>query len=260
MTRILCIVYEMASCPWTDYIGDESHDTVDEPIVLSSPLLFEEANVKEPNGCEVLLRSILLRAQYGGMAGDMKMLHGYVHLWNKRFQEESVPLIVAQRASPNADSSAKMSWIDVPTAIHERPKLQSDKHVAPLIQQGLDKLVFQDICLAGVDFHCSSVLDQAIRDVSDYERCYESLCRVAVRAGLSPLPTNKEKQRTHLMQVMKSCMWKYSSGINHRRPLVGEATKPADGKEAALKSFWEENVASSVENYTKQYVGERLAR
>ena len=261
ITRVLCIVYEMASCPWTDCImDDESHSNFSEPILLSSPL--PAFNAKKSDECEVLLRSILLRAQYGGMTGDMKMLHDYARVWKGRFTQNNVPLEVMQRAKPNKIPQDEVFWIDIPTVIHQRQKLQSATHVEPLVQRQLCKLTFQDICLAGVDFHCSSVLDQAIREKSDYERCYESLCAIAVQAGLSPLPANKDRQRSHLMQVMKSCMWKFSSGMNHRRPLVaGEnAAKSTDEKEAALKRFWDDNLATSVDKYTTQYVGDRLAR
>jgi hypothetical protein len=258
------IVYEMASCPWTDYILDDepNHMNSSEPILLSSSIPICEAfNAKTSDECEVLIRSILLRAQYGGMTGDMKMLYDYARLWKERFVQNNVPLEVIQRAKPNKNSQEQVFWIDIPTAIHQRQKLQSAAHVEPLVQRKLEKLTLQDICLAGVDFHCSSVLDQAIRDNYDYERCYESLCAIAVRAGLSRLPASKDRQRSHLMQLMKSCMWKFSSGVNHRRPLVGESvTKPTDGKEAALKRFWDENLATSVEKYMKQYVGDRLAR
>ena len=253
----------MASCPWTDYIGDdELKSNASEPIVLSSPMpLGSAANAKKSDECEVLLRSILLRAQYGGMTGDMKMLHGYARLWNERFAQNIVPAEVMQRAKPNVNLQDEGFWIDIPTVIHHRQKLQSATHVEPLVKLQLGKLTLQDICLAGVDFHCSSVLDQAIRDNSDYERCYESLCAIALQAGLGPLPASKDRQRSHLMQVIKSCMWKFSSGVNHRRPLVGEAaTKSADGKEAALKRFWDENLATSVDKYMKQYVEDRLAR
>jgi len=264
ITRIMCTVYEMASCPWTDYIHDDeaNHMKSSEPILLSSSIPICEAfNAKKSDECEVLIRSILLRAEYGGMTGDMKMLHDYSRLWKERFVQNNVPLEVIQRAKPNKNSQDQVFWIDIPTAIHQRQKLQSATHVEPLVQRKLEKLTLQDICLAGVDFHCSSVLDQAIRDDSDYERCYESLCAIAVRAGLSPLPASQDRQRSHMMHVMKSCMWKFSSSVNHRRPLVGEnVTKPTDGKEAALKRFWDETLATSVDKYMKQYVGDRLAR
>jgi hypothetical protein len=256
----------MSSCPWTDYIDgdDETLSNATELILLSTSIPLFEDNAKKFGLCEVLIRSILLRAQYGGMAGDMKMLHGYARLWNERFSENNVPTSVAQKATakPNRGAKEELSWIGILTTIHERPTVQSFAHVSPLIQHGLEKLTLPDICLAGVDFHCTSVLDQAISDEADYKRCYEGLCATAVQAGLSPLPAQKDRQRAHLLQIMKSCMWKFSSGVNHRRPLVREktATKSAEGKEEALKSFWNENVAKPVEKYMNQYVGDRLSR
>lgn len=265
MTRILCIVYEIASCPWTDYDeNDKSHARArdaNETILLSAPIpLFrEEANVAKGDECEMLLRSMLLRAQYGGMAGDMKMLRDYVLLWSSRFRQGSVQDGVAQRVRPAAPSLSELKWIDVPTAVHERPKAQSHSRVSPLVQAKLNKLSVQDICLAGVDFHCSSVLDHIIRHDSEFERCFQSLCAIVVPAGLSPPPADKDKRRPYLMQVMKTCMWEYSSGINLRRPLCSDAAKERDTKNPALKSFWDENLVASVEAYMKNYVESRLA-
>ena len=54
-------------------------------------------------------------------------------------------------------------------------------------------------------------------------------------------------------------MWEYSSGINHRRPLCSNAAMDLDAKEVALKGFWDENLAASVEAYMKNYVESRLA-
>ena len=170
----------------------------------------------------------------------------------------TVPSDIAKRADPTAATSLK--WIDVPTVIHARPKIQSSSHVMPLVQTRLDKLSFQDVCLAGVDFHCSSVLDHVIANEAEYKRCLEGLCGIVLPAGLGPVPTDKDKERAYLMQTMKTCMWKFSSGVNHRRPLCSESQTDKETKEDALQRFWDNALSSNVEHFRKKYVQDRLAR
>ena len=208
---------------------------------------------------------MLLRAQYGGMSGDMKMLHAYVGLWAGRAREAAIPTKVVERisqrnATPSVQNSAAMRWWDVPTVIHARARVQSRTHVTQLAGQGIEKLSLQDICLAGVDFHCSSVLDHAIADDFVFEACCEKLSTISASEGLSPLPTNKGQRREYLVDTLKTCMWNFSSGVNHRRPLLTEAQVDEGEKEAALKSFWDETVAPRVEEYMRTYVADRLAR
>jgi hypothetical protein len=265
----------MASCPWTDFLGDDLSSTIatdkNDIILLSSPIPWADGTQKSDE-CDLLLRSMLLRAQYGGMAGDMQMLHDYVRLWFQRIQNVHVSSDVAERVSqrdkttaadsPSTEScSSELHWCDVPSAIHARAKLQSQTHVTPMFaQHGLDKLSMQDICFAGVDFHCSAVLEQSIADDAVFELCYERLSSIVTRAGLSPLPANKDQRRPYMMRTLKKCMWKFSSGINHRRSLLSETPTEVDQQEAALKSFWSDNMASRVESYMKMYVEDRLAR
>jgi hypothetical protein len=202
------------------------------------------------------------------MADDMQMLHDYVNLWFKRIQGVHVSSEVAHRvsqsdkasASPSTESSSKLRWCDVPSSIHSHARRQSQSHVTPIAQNGLEKLSMQDICLAGVDFHCSAVLDHVIADDAIFELCYERLSSIVTRAGLSPLPLNKDQRRPYMMRTLKKCMWKFSSGTNHRRSLLTETPKEINQQEAALKIFWNANMASRVEIYLNMYVEDRLAR
>jgi hypothetical protein len=146
----------------------------------------------------------------------------------------------------------------VPTLIHARAKLQSESHVPPIVQRGLVKLSMQDICFAGIDFHCSAVLDQAIAEDAVFEQCYERISSIVTQAGLSPLPTRKDQRRPYLMRMLKQCMWKFSSGINHRQPLFPKTPKEVDEQEMALKRFWNESIAGRVESYMKKYIEDRL--
>jgi hypothetical protein len=129
-----------------------------------------------------------------------------------------------------------------------------------IAQHGLERLSINDVCVAGVDFHCSAVLDEAITNDAVFEVCYERLSSIVTRAGLSPLPANNDQRRPYMMRTLKKCMWKFSSGTNLRRSLLTETPKEVDQQEAALKIFWNDNMASIVHSYMRKYVEDRLAR
>ena len=237
ISKVLEIVHEIASCPWTDYhqgSNDENKFTPEAALAGNVPHL-----------CETMVRSISLRAQYGGMACDVKMLKLYERIWKCRFQDER---IVPRAALEQIGCQEILFWKDFPTKIHERAKRQSQNYVLQLVRRGLPRLTLDDLCIEGVDFHCSPVLDQIINHPRSYDDCIEHL----TKAGFL-IPGN---QREWLMGILKQCMWRFSSGINHRRPLMG-LTHEAEGN-SKLTDFWRELIAPKATAYMRKYVKDRL--
>jgi hypothetical protein len=48
--------------------------------------------------------------------------------------------------------------------MHRRAKEQGESKVASLCATGIDQLRMQDICIEGVDSHCSAVVDHLLSD------------------------------------------------------------------------------------------------
>ena len=232
--KILCIIYEVSSCPWTDYVPSNKSDDD-----------YVQTNFAElPDDSKVLLKSISMRKSYGGMACDMAMMKSYEQVWKKRFQDGSIDQDLQSRLSLNL----KTRWSDIPTQIHDKPRQQSAKFVIPLVQQRLDRLEFKDICIEGVDFHCSNILDQVMSDKALSCKCSQRL----KDEGL--VWDGNEEQ---LMKTLKQCMWKFSSGVNHRQPLLGEKLKGDDNH--ALKAFWMELMSKRAKELMAHFVKIRLA-
>jgi hypothetical protein len=362
LKRVLGIVFEMASCRWQDSLrlhnkrqptstsDDNNESNIDmeelqrQFLTLSSLHKPKGANRKSEdndqreeqprtevvlNDDELMVWSILMRGQYGGMAGDIRMLQGYAEMWHERFtssrrlsddmKKRLSPSIhassnsnssTAQHESPSTTSSSTASfggvaghesleeekeqqqhleeWNQVPAFIHKSaakhsacridrlvitkptvPPSQSQSQPQSSMQNnnknhhrlrvvedhsvfvGLPSLCRSDITLEGVDFHCSSVLESAI--LSDAK-----LVRVCLEKLGAGTDTDTDG-RSWLEGKLKSCMWKYSGGVNFRLPLISTETNDNnDDDDDDLKRFYETFIRPRVEAFSERYIDERL--
>jgi hypothetical protein len=130
MKRILGIVFEMASCRWKDSLRarnrqpDSDNTGIEEKreyLTLVSLHRATIGSVKDDeidqrkqnrtavllNNDELIVWSILMRGQYGGMTGDIQMLQGYAELWHERFDStQGLPDDVKKRLSPIISDSS----------------------------------------------------------------------------------------------------------------------------------------------------------
>ena len=269
MVRVFQIVFEMASCPRRDELcSDRTANAPSvfedgEPMSLSlttpSSRLFNHAlsnKMSSNNKCETLIRSMLLRSQYGGMTCDISMLNSYATLWLKRFQSlDAVPRVVASclPASELKDGKEDKSiyWFDLPRLLHEASHEKSRQLVTCQIvcPGGLSKLNETDICSAGIDFHCSSVVESILSQRS----LYAALCE-----KLKPMNALKQDMaRGWIVDQVKKCIWIYSSSVNHRRTFP-ERHDESTGDEDKFKALWDDLLRASFDDFAKKFVRQRL--
>ena len=281
IVKVMQIVFEVAACPWQDSItilSESEHSnnecsrtspTKDSIVIgsnkvdnkrtlfsLSSSVsdLFptqqhqEQASIYEA----VIIRSILLRAQYGGMKCDVDMCHSFSKIWLQRFNGViSVPTTVASNCAPDSIKTSVLSWKDIPLTIHSSARQQSEKLVTISIFSYagvVNSLTTIDVCPAGIDFHCSSVVDHLLSQPN----VYDSLCDRLE----SLLSTKSEISRDWIASKVKQCIWNYSSGVNRRRPLIGSSRKT--NCESDLKGIWDDVISSPFDIYVKNFVKDRL--
>jgi hypothetical protein len=225
---------------------------------------------------DVLVWSMLVRADYGGMKGDVDMLHQYARLWKTRFLEKETALSVPDRliqqlngapAAATANSTSAgvvggVSWTDIPRLVHRTPHEQALERVPGI---GIEALEIEDTTLEGIDFHCSSVLDDLLKDARLVSVCHDLL---VLSSWADDIPTTAQERRAWLLDFWKSCMWKHSAGINHRRPLLVASTcsssipgASSNNKEPceSCSAMWTELVAPKVHEYQRAYVKQRLS-
>jgi hypothetical protein len=308
MKRVFGIVYEMSSCPWRDPLTARPVATAVRRVLLSDERHFLLAPLSitsfqshfkkhlETNPCiqltnnDTMIWSILMRSNYGGMQGDVRMLHWYAALWMERFTQRSIPVpILAQLISSRSgtcheEAIALEEWSQVPSYIHHTAFQKSSSRIDSLLMsannnlptgvspagltcRGLQKLFFSDITTEGVDFHCSSILkDTILGNSSLVQSCLDFLWQINHR---EPIPNTEDRRLVWLENVLKSCMWNFSSGVNFRvLSLTVSANANDNGRTSStsendekkiLKQLWEQHILPRTKVYTEQYVKSRLA-
>ena len=235
INRLLQVVNEVASCSLKDFLNEDKHcgDIMSFSLNTPSSVLFPD---KQPGGEEELfVRSMLIRAQYGGMSCDIDMMLRFARIWRNRF--------VNARSKPPASLICDQ-WLDVPQFIHEQARRDSHNVVASALSAGnISMLCAGDLCSEGIDFHCSSVIDWLL--------------------GRKGLPEAMKKRLAGsndsewLAGQIKRLIWNYSSGINHRKPLTGEENPQRT--RACDQKIWEDLLKPDFDRYCSNFIRNRLA-
>ena len=253
LSRVLQIVYDVSSCPWTDYhyLDTDDDNTEDDFSVVDDDDVRPEARM--------MLKCMDMRASYGGMKCDMKMLQRYRTIWGKRFRTTTTTTTTGTIIPPDVskrlggESAPTIKWMDVPDFIHCKTRYQGIQHITSMMKEPLIRLQLQDLCVEGVDFHCSDVLDQLLKDDAFVSTSFDRLI------GEKVLETTGCSSKDQLMVILKRCMWKYSSGVNFRQPLLLGNNASTKDDDDSLKSFWQDLVAKRVKDFMTRYVTSRLA-
>ena len=283
MKKVFAIVYEMASCPWKDSLTQPKDDGEANNTSPLSIAWFQTHSPKNNNqlvqlaGNDVILWSILMRGNYGGMSGDIRMLKAYAKSWQVRIKTRDIPEAVRKRLTGGKTSPPLHSWSQVPYFIHQGPSKHSSARIDALVVScwgqggepattiGIESLSLSDVTTEGVDFHCSSVLKTAILDHSTVvQDCLEYLQQHVALPSITgnPIPNSLESRRELLEGVLKSCMWDFSAGINRRLPLEAPENKnvKAEAEKNRLKQFWDLKVQPRTKAFSERYVSDRLAK
>ncbi|KAL3776125.1 hypothetical protein HJC23_011447, partial [Cyclotella cryptica] len=270
MVRVFQIVFEVASCPRRDELCCDQTSNVRtlvedlQPMWLSlttptSRLFTHDLSdtISPTNKCETLVRAMLLRSQYGGMSCDVSMLHSYAKLWLTRFQStDVVPRVVASclpefKMKDGKDDKA-IYWCDLPRLLHEASQEKSKQLVTyqNACPGGLSKLNETDVCSAGIDFHCSPVVESILSQRPLRVVLFEKF------ASMNEL--QQDVDGDWIADQIKKCIWICSSGVNHRRTMT-ERQLERSGDEDKLKVVWDDLLRVSFEEFTKKFIRQRLA-
>jgi len=292
--RVLRIVFQVASCPYHDhptlydvdgFEGDENdghrQPCLSDPFPKQPLPLHPQQNSKQQ--LQLNIWAMLVRAQYGGMACDVTMLQDFARLWQDRLNDDNDAIAVADGNGgpasqpqgrrhpipealassmlpiPAALASSMMTqgdptttlWSDVPLQIHANGLRQSIGRLSSTSDVVLEKLCFGDICKEGVDFHVSNLIDVLLRDDAVVRACRDTMEKMG----------KSQNSITH-EQVLKGAIWKFSAGVNLRRPLVpvseeGEETG-GGGDDDPMQSLWKDSIAPRVTSFQTNYLKGRL--
>jgi len=189
-------------------------------------------------------------------ASDIQMMDEFINKWYYRFQNQNVSEDIANRCF----NGKTVTWIDVPYLLHENVSRDSDKVVTPLLaiigEKTFTALSINDVTPSGIDFHCSNVLHHILSD----PMMYNILCdRLSSTSGFdgSSLPIHKgidgKITKDSIMNVLKSCMWRFSSGVNYKRSFAGnEKGESCEGE--LYHDIWKSVVAPRVHSFAAMYI------
>ena len=170
-------------------------------------LMLSEVESKLADGEEsTIVQSIIIRAHFGGMAGDVAMLKGFSHIWLERFTQKGVavnlPSDYESLRNPELIlDEDKSSWLDYIELIYEAAKESTSEDSNPAKWGGPMRRV--DIPIAAVDFHVSSCVQGILQIPANRLRILDA----AKELGLDDID---------VADRIKSAIWRHSAGVNHK--------------------------------------------
>jgi len=264
--QVMQIVFEVASCPWKDNIDSivHSHRKITSPCNVR--LIFQPdylSRIFHDEKCGLLLKSMVLRKQYGGMACDMKMLDEYIHTWGERFQLDSVPTNITNVLFPKQRTNTNIKWGAIPQLLHASIRLEnSSQLIPPMITRNKEGLTvvlkMSDITPSGIDFHCCNVLESILSDRIMYSNICEKVKKLELNDN-GMIYADETKLREYALNCLKKCMWRFSSSINNRRLIFAGTADDVVRREVLLYNLWE-MVLPSINAYASRYLAKRLVQ
>jgi hypothetical protein len=191
ISELLRITHEVASIKVRDFLPPTT--AFNSPTTLS---LSEIDNLDLGEEESNLVRSILLRASFGGMEGDVKMLKGYVSYWTARFQGRCDP-----PPTSTLPSSPSPSWLAYLKGIFSSLPAPPPQLISPCT---IGPLRLGDVPLSSIDFHVSNVIDKMMEDQRVISKARE------ITRGCWGEEGDAEA-------CLRSAMWLFRSSLNVRR-------------------------------------------
>ena len=213
-------------------------------------LMLSEVESKLADGNEsTLVQSIIIRAHFGGMSGDVAMLKGFSHIWLERFTQKDVtanlPHDYDSLRNPELILENKSPWLDYIELIHDAAK-ESGEENNPVKWGGAMRRV--DIPIAAVDFHVSSCIEGVLQIPANRLRILDA----AKDLGLDDIDVTDR---------IKSAIWRHSAGVNHKVAVrmrdselaSDDKNEKVSAKETLSIRVWN-IVRDDLETWVKRYI------
>ena len=207
--------------------NDDSDDDVDVLPSLSSIQEKFGSNSEET----LLIASLIVRAQFGGMEGDVKMLKNFIRVWVRRFE-----------------SIDSLLWMDKIKS--NSPRLDSTL----LKEMSARPFVKFDIPLEAIDFHVSDIIEHWASDISSEE--FQNIRKAVLNTSFKNEEGAIDLFRAR--ELAQSAMW-YCSSVNEKalwhpkRMEEDESTRKRKQLEPIFKSYAKKACAFAV-----KAIGERF--
>lgn len=220
------------------------------------PLTLNDVEAQLPEEESTLVQSLIIRAHFGGMPGDVAMLRGFSRVWLDRFKEKT------STVPPEYDSLRNMEIIEESTT-NRTPWLSFLEHTFEDARDSNEAEACKwggfmrrsDIPIAAVDFHVSNCVENILQTPT---------IRLRIVDAVKELGLGDDVNAT---DAVKSAIWRHSAGVNFKRAIEtrsakkvksGPETKPARDDELLL-AIWD-IVNEDLERWVTRYLAFRMSR
>lgn len=238
---VLRAVHVLAAVPVRDALGGPGAPPADAPQPsLGAP---PEALDVLPGREAAMVRCLLLRASFGGMAGDVAMLRAAATVWTRRFAGAAGAPPSDVAVPPRGDGDERSAWGAYLDALFaalpraEHAAAVDDAHALAQLE-ALPPLRMRDVPPAAIDFHCSNVVTDVLADAALPVSAMDAL-----HAAGEPI------------EAFKRAMWHFRSGVNVKAcpPQCGSGGEGDERREPRLRAAWQA-VEPLVEAHSTRFI------
>lgn len=217
----------------------------------SGVLALNDVEAALPAAEATVVQALMIRAHFGGMPGDVAMLHGFSHVWFNRFKQTAksndVPLEYDELRNPEIidDKSPWLSYLELAFDA-AREATDAAKTWGGFMRR-------DDIPIAAVDFHVSSCVEHVLQAPAVRLRIVEAGERFGFGDSID------------VADRTKSAIWRHSAGVNKksnialRNTVVKTMIHPPTKKEQLSLAIWE-IIREDYERWVRRYLAFRMPR
>ena len=225
----------------------------------------------------LLVQSLLLRASFGGMQGDVAMMNAAARTLKERFdglrgrppplmkgEGFSSALALTSRPTKEAGDAAAAPdardagprWLRFIRGLYEEDAAAEATESAGgtefLDSVSHTELRRGDVPLSAIDFHCSNVLEEVMADPDVFSRVVSCARRYEAEAGAASCSVDP-------FDFAKSAMWEMSSSCSNKATIyaMGEEAAAPDARRAALRDAWAV-LARPCASFAEEFIKRRL--
>jgi len=253
--RVMSIVFELAACPWRDKAAVQNDKNME--LSINKDTALRGLGLQN----QTIIKSMLLRAKYGGMMCDVIMMKNFASLWMCRFQNDLKEnhhsfchgVMVQDNKGILSSTSFQTSilegkhiipWSSLPLVLYRQFRKEYEQYArnsGTIAEEEGRLLRWDDLCAEGIDFHCSNVLDIVLQDH---------------KATLLSLLDHHEKgvhtkpDEELLRSICQKAMWIHSSGVNIKQFMSQDDLEERNQQ----ASFSNRVLLSSLWNFMKPHI------
>jgi hypothetical protein len=212
----------------------------------------------------LLVRALIVRSLYGGLAGDVLLLRNAAIVWNARFTHDILSSAEKERGAEASSAGVVLegpprgrSWLSFVEDIAAGGDGSGDgtggepRLNGPFLSQlaALPRLRIEDIPLSAVDHHCSDIVGDVLT------RAQAPAASTALRAAVLAA---REALGDTIRRRLEDAMWTLRSAVNGREKFVGAEVAESANEDVTLAHFHFSELQPHFDAYSRALLATRF--